>query len=133
MVQLRKCDSHFTATRSRCGYNHKPTLGFYILVAAITLVADNACVIVGIAFDREVAVHLDSERAESLFKRNRCALSCVMGDNNAADIQSYFAESVNKTQCVKVIGDTKVAPHLVFLYIICAYDDNDLRFVFELH
>ena len=56
VIQLTETRCHFTAPGSRCGYDDKFALGFYVVVFTVSLVADDVRHVVGVPFDRIMTI-----------------------------------------------------------------------------
>ena len=69
-------------------------------------------------------VNAYSERFESLFECFRSGLRGKLGYYDASDVKSYSAESVYKTERVKVVCYAEISAQLVFFYVVCR-DDKD--------
>ncbi len=79
-----------------------------------------------------MVVDLDSERFHTLLERICGRLTLVLGQHNAADIESDLGEHVEKAHNIDIIGDTEVAAYLVFFDVARVYHDDDLGIVLEL-
>ena len=75
----------------------------------------------------------DTQLFQAVFKEVCAFLACIAGDTYAAYIKSSFAEHVDQTEYVFVIGDAQVAAHFVFINIRSADHDYDLSLVAKLH
>ena len=132
MVQLRQADGHFSAAGAGRGDDHQRALGLNVLVAAVALVADDACHIVGVAGDLVVAEGADAQTVQPLFKGFHLGGSGVLGHAHTAHIQPHLLKSVDETQHVQIVGDAVVAAHLAADDVLGADDDDDLGLLLEL-
>ncbi len=86
----------------------------------------------GVARNGVVQVVAHAQRVETLDKGVRRVLPRVLRDAHAADVQSQRAERVDQAQAVVIVGDAKVAAHLVFFNVAGVDGDDDLHIVAQL-
>ena len=96
VIKLGKAGRHFSATGSRSGNDNKFSLGFDIIVFTKSLITDDKRNVRGVICYRIVSVYRNAEAFKPFFKIKCKWLSGKTGYNNAADIKSYTAKSVNK-------------------------------------
>ena len=132
MVQLGQADGHFSAAGTGCGDDHQRALGLNVLVAAVALIADDACHIVGVAGDLVEAEGADAQTVQPLFKGFHLGGGGVLGHAHTAHIQPHPLKSVDEAQHVQIVGDAVVAAHLAADDVLGADDDDDLGLLLEL-
>ena len=64
-------------------------------------------------------VGLDAKLPKALGKKRGAFLPRKPGYNNAAYVKPQITEFLYKAQNVQVVGYTQVAPHFIFLDILC--------------
>ena len=78
-------------------------------------------------------VDLYSEIYKLLFECDNSAMLCVLRQNNASNVKSDRTKCVDKSQNLKVIGNTKITSCFIFIYCFRTYNDNYLRLILKLH
>ena len=80
-------------------------------------------------------IHRNAERLKALLELVGYGLTAVVRDYDAADVQPYPAERVDKAERVVLIGDAEVAAALAALNVVRGNGDDYLRLVlhFEQH
>ena len=77
-------------------------------------------------------IHFDAQSLEAVTVCIGAGLAVVMRDDDTVDHESTAHELVAQTQHIDVIGDAKVAAHLVLLDVNSADDDDNLCHVAQL-
>ena len=72
-------------------------------------------------------IYFDSFFLQLGLKLLRAVLTLIMCDDHTSHIQPPCQKFVPQTQDIHVIGNPQIPMYLVFLYIRCAYNDDDLR------
>ncbi len=80
-----------------------------------------------VAHDGVVKVGLYAKTVKAGTKCVRRTLTCILGDDHAADVKPHGGERIHKAHDLKVIGDAKVAANLVFFDVAGVYGNDDLR------
>ena len=89
--------------------------------------------ICGIAFDRIMKEHVQSQRLQLASEGNCGRLSRKSGYDHASDIQASVSERVDDSEDLVLIGDPVVVPLFALLDISSTYGDNYLCFILDLH
>ena len=132
VVELGEAGGHLAAAGAGGGDDDERMGRLDVFVAAEAIVADDVGNVGGVAGDGVVAVVAHAQRVEALNEGVRRALSGVLRDAHAADIQPQRTERVDQAQAVVIVGDAEVAAHLVLLNVVRADHDDDLRIVAQL-
>ena len=132
VIQLGQAGGHLAAAGAGCGKDNQGTSGLHIVVGAKTLVADDAGDVVGVTLDAQMAIDLQPQFLQASLKGIGGGLAGVLGDHNAAHIQTAGAENVDQAQHIHIIGDAQIAANLVLLDVGGVDDDDDLRVVLQL-
>ena len=132
VIQLRKAGCHLSASGSGGSNYDKRTSGFYIIIHSKSVIADDKRNVIWVSGNSIVLVHLYTERFKLLVKDIDRRLMVIACHNNAADVETKSAKSVDKAQNIEIIGDSKVTPDLILLYIICIYSYYNFSLVFQL-
>ena len=86
MIQLGQAGSHLATARSGGSHHHQRAGGLYIIVASITLIADNMLHIMRITLDGIMEVNLNIQCLQLLFEAFDRFLPFILGNNNAAHV-----------------------------------------------
>ena len=70
---------------------------------------------------------------QPLTESHRTVLTVEMGNHHTAHIQSSLREYITQAQHVLIIGDAKVATHLIALDILRTDDNDNLGIITQLH
>ena len=81
-----------------------------------------------------MVIHLHlTETLQSLTESHRTVLTVEMGDHHTAHIQSSLREHITQAQNIFIIGNAKVATHLITLDILRTDDNDNLGIIAQLH
>ena len=80
-----------------------------------------------------MAVHFDPQLLQPVLKESGAFLTAVFCDHYAAHIETMAFEDGHETQYIHIVGDAQISADLVFLNIVRADHDDDLRLGGELH
>ena len=118
VIELAETCCHLPAAGARSGDNYQATTGFNVFVAAKSFLGNNEGDVGGIIRYNVMAIDSNAENPKTLNKLICRRLLAVMGNNNAANVKPDSAESVNKPQCVLIIGNPKITAPLGALDVI---------------
>ena len=85
LIQLAEADRHLAATWARGCDDDKGARGFYIIVAAKTILGVNEGHVGGVAVNRIMIVSLDAEAFEFFAIEVSAGLAVVVGDDDRTD------------------------------------------------
>ena len=114
------------------GNDHKRAACFDIIISAVALGADDLFHICGIAFDDVVDVTADAEGFQLFAEQVGSRLSGVLGNDDAAYIQTDLAEGFRQAEHFQVIGQPEVAAGFVGFQRACGDGDDDFCLILEL-
>ena len=132
MIELAHTGGQFAGTGAGCGDNNQLTAGLNVIVSAITVIADDAGNVVGVALDGIVMVHLQAQALQTGLECLRLGLLIVAGQHHAGNIQTEAPENVDQTDHIPVIGDAQVAADLVLLNIGSVDGNDHLHLILQL-
>ena len=132
VIELGEAGRHLAASGTRRRHNDERSCGLDIIIAAVSLFADNQRDVGGIAGDRIVAVDLQAQGLELFLVRNSGGLVGEAGQNDASDVETVACEGVHKAEQILVIGDAEIAADLVLLDVGRVDRDDDFGLVLEL-
>ena len=79
-----------------------------------------------------VEVDADAQILQPSSEEKGAVLPGVLCDGYAAHIEAVFMKRVDQPQDVGVIGDAQISAYFIFLNVLCADDDDQLRLAAEL-
>ena len=129
MVELGQAGRHLTAAGTRSSNDDERTCRLNVLVAAVSVIADDERDVGGIARDGVVAVDLHAQGFQTLLVSDGRRLARELRQNDAAHIQAVAAEGIDQTEHVHIVGDAQVAADLILLDIAGVDGDDDLSIV----
>ena len=126
VVELAQADCHLTAAGTWSSDDDQRMGGLDKVILSESVVGVDECHVVGIALDGVMVIDLDAHVFEALAIEVGRLLSVVVGDDNAADVESAVDELGAQSQYVLVIGDAEILSDLVLLDVEGTDDDEYL-------
>jgi hypothetical protein len=131
VVQVSETGSQLAAARPRTRHNNNGMGGGDVLIGSVTLVADDQVDIRGIPFCRVMQVDPDTPLFKLVLEGFCGRLVPVPCDDHGCHLNAPFPEVIVGLQCIDVVGDAEVSPHLLSLYVSGVDAKDNVDFVFQ--
>ena len=127
VVQLGQAGGHFAAAGAGGGDDHQRPGGLDIVIFAETVVGYDVGQVVGVAGNGIVEVDLDAQFLQTALEGVGSGLTGILGDGDAAHVQTLAAEGVDEAEHVLIVGNAKITAHFVLLNGGGVDDDDHLH------
>ena len=132
VVQLGEAYGHLSRTGTRSSDDDKRAFCLYVIVLAETIVAGNEVDVMWITVYKVMVVSLYSLSLQTLAEGICGMLTVVVGYHDAAHHESASLKLSTQAQHILIVCDAEVCAHLVFLYVLSTYHDDNLYLVTDL-